>query len=125
MVGNSPKFSPPIFINARVFNRLSTGSPNFSSPKTLEPLIRQKFPPPKFSHVWYSPYIICCVCYKIGVCPYRLFYRIILLLLLSVYGVSNLYQNGAPEQACLQYIHYTIILLISCWHVSTGVCMCV
>ena len=54
-VGNLPKFSPPIFINARVFNRLSTDSPNFSSPKTLEPLIRQKFPPPKFSHVWYQP----------------------------------------------------------------------
>ena len=57
-VGNSPKFSPPIFINARVFNRLSTDSPNFSSPKTLEPLIRQKFPPPKFSHVRYSCFML-------------------------------------------------------------------
>ena len=53
MVGNSPKFSPPIFINARIFNILTTDSPNFSSPKTLEPLIRQNFPPPKFSHVRY------------------------------------------------------------------------
>ena len=42
---------PPIFINARVFNKLPTDSPKFSSPKTLEPLIRQKFPPPKFSHI--------------------------------------------------------------------------
>ena len=50
-VGNSPKFSPPIFINARVFNKLPTDSPNFSSPKTLEPLIRQNFPTPKFSHI--------------------------------------------------------------------------
>ena len=53
-IGNSPKFSPPIFIIARVFNKLPTDSPKFSSPKTLEPLIRQKFPPPKFSHVRYS-----------------------------------------------------------------------
>ena len=53
MVGNSPKFSPPIFINARIFNILPTDSPIFSSPKTLEPLIRQSFPPPKFSHVRY------------------------------------------------------------------------
>ena len=52
-VGNSPKFSPPIFINARVFNKLPTDSPNFSSPKTSEPLIRQNFPPPKLSHVRY------------------------------------------------------------------------
>ena len=50
-IGNSPKFSPPIFINARVFNKLPTDLPKFSSLKTLEPLIRQKFPPPKFSHV--------------------------------------------------------------------------
>ena len=54
MVCNSPKFSPPMFINARVFNKLPTDSPNFSSPKTLEPLIRQNFPPPKFSHVRYT-----------------------------------------------------------------------
>ena len=53
-VGNSPKFSPPIFINARVFNKLPTDLPNFSSPKTLEPLICQNFPPPKFSLVWYA-----------------------------------------------------------------------
>ena len=50
---NSPKFSPPIFINARVFNELPTNPPNFSLPKTLEPLIRQNLPPPKFSHVRY------------------------------------------------------------------------
>ena len=50
-VYNSPKFYPPIFINARIFNKLPTDSPNFSSPKTLEPSIRQNFPPPKFSHV--------------------------------------------------------------------------
>ena len=43
-VGNSPKFSLPIFINARVFNKLPTDSPKFSSPKTLELLIRQNFP---------------------------------------------------------------------------------
>ena len=47
------KIFPPIFINARVFNKLPTDSPNFFSPKTLEPLIRQNFPPPKFSHVRY------------------------------------------------------------------------
>ena len=52
-IANLLKFSPPIFINARVFNKLPTDSPKFSSPKTLEPLIRQKFPPPKFSHVRY------------------------------------------------------------------------
>ena len=47
-VGNSPKFSPPIFINARVFNKLPTDLPNFSSPKTLEPLINlRKFSPSK------------------------------------------------------------------------------
>ena len=50
-VGNSPKFSPPIFIFTRIFNILPTDLPNFSSPKTLEPLICQIFPPPKFSHV--------------------------------------------------------------------------
>ena len=43
-VGNSSKFFPPIFINARVFNKLPTHSLNFSSPKTLEPLIHQNFP---------------------------------------------------------------------------------
>ena len=52
-VGNSPKFSPPIFINPRVFNKLPTDLPIFSSPKTLEQLIRQNFPPPKFAHVRY------------------------------------------------------------------------
>ena len=44
MVGNLPKFSSPIFINARVFNKLPTDLPNFSSPKTLESLICQNFP---------------------------------------------------------------------------------
>ena len=58
MVDNSPKFSPPIFINARVFNKLPTDSPNFSLPKTLEPLIHQKFLPPKFSHVRYLGKVI-------------------------------------------------------------------
>ena len=53
MVSNLPKFSPPMFINARVFNKLPTNLPNFSSPKTLEPLVRQNFSPPKFSHVRY------------------------------------------------------------------------
>ena len=52
-VGNSPKLSPPIFINVRIFNILPTDSPIFSLLKTLEPLIRQSFPPPKFSHVRY------------------------------------------------------------------------
>ena len=52
-VGNSPKFSPPIFINARVFNILPTDSPNFSLPKTLEQLVCQNFPPPKFFHARY------------------------------------------------------------------------
>ena len=32
---------------------LRADSPNFSTPKALEALIRQNFPPPKFSHVRY------------------------------------------------------------------------
>ena len=52
-------FPPPIFINARVFNKLLTDSPNFSSPKTLESLICQNFPPPKFSHVRYTHFVVC------------------------------------------------------------------
>ena len=71
-VGNSPKFSPPIFINARVFNKLPTNSPNFSSPKTSEPLIRQNFPPPKFSYIRYLTLVLTvinmlsdyCLCYN-------------------------------------------------------------
>ena len=47
------KFSPPIFINAWVFNKLPTDLPNFSLPNTLESLIHQNFPPPKFSRVQY------------------------------------------------------------------------
>ena len=37
-------FFRPMFINAKIFNKLPTDLPNFSSPKTLEPLIRQNFP---------------------------------------------------------------------------------
>ena len=51
-------FSHQYFINARIFNILPTDSPKFSSPKTLEPLIRQNFPPPKFSYVWYKPFLL-------------------------------------------------------------------
>ena len=42
---------PPIFINTTIFNQLPAGSPNFSLPKALEPLVHQIFLPLKFSHV--------------------------------------------------------------------------
>ena len=43
---------PPTFINTTIFDQLPAGSPNLSLPKALEPLVRQIFLPPKFSHVW-------------------------------------------------------------------------
>ena len=47
MVGNSPKFSPPIFINARVFNKLPTDSPNFFLAKDFRAINSPKFSPSK------------------------------------------------------------------------------
>ena len=55
MVYNSPNFSLPIFINTvKITEDLPADLPKFSSPFASLVMIRQNFPPPKFSHVRYQ-----------------------------------------------------------------------